>query len=92
MIVRILSEGQFQVPSAQLDRLNRLDNAVVDAVAKGKEAQYKKAYARLLALVREKGQPVPATDFVSSDAVLPQADLTLEEAKSLFVGDGLIPG
>ena len=92
MIVRILTEGQFRLSGSQLDRLNRLDNRVVAAVEKGDEAQFQKAFAQLLDLVRQKGQPLPLQEFVESDVVLPQPNLTLGEAKRLFVGEGLIPG
>lgn len=92
MIVRILTEGQFRLSGSQLDRLNRLDNQVVAAVQKGNEAQFQKTFAQLLDLVRQKGQPVPLQEFVESDVVLPQPNLTLGEAKRLFVGEGLIPG
>ena len=92
MIVRILTEGQFRLSGSQLDRLNRLDNRVVAAVEKGNEAQFQKTFAQLLDLVRQKGQPVPLQEFVESDVVLPHPNLTLGEAKRLFVGEGLIPG
>lgn len=92
MIVRILTVGQFRLPGSQLDRLNRLDNQVVAAVQKGNQAQFHKAFAQLLDLVRQKGQPVPPDEFVESDVVLPEPDLTLEEAQRLFVGEGLVRG
>ena len=92
MIVRIISEGQFNVPSTHLDRLNELDNQVVDAVAQEDHERYKEVYGKLLGLVREHGTRVPATEFVESDVVLPEPDLTFEEAKKLFVGDGLLSG
>jgi hypothetical protein len=42
--------------------------------------------------VREKGTAVPVDELVESDLVLPDRDLTLEEAEELFVGEGLLPG
>ena len=43
-------------------------------------------------LVREKGSPLPIDEIVESDLILPEPDLTLEEAQVLFVGEGLLPG
>ena len=40
MIVRILSEGQYDVADAALDRLNELDAAVETAVADGDDVVY----------------------------------------------------
>ena len=31
-------------------------------------------------------------ELVESDLVLPEPDITLEEAEDLFVGEGLVPG
>ena len=43
-------------------------------------------------LVREKGSPLPLDELVESDLILPETDLTLEEAEHIFIGDGLLPG
>ncbi len=92
MIVRILGEGQFNLPGAAIDELNDIDNRMVEAV----EAEDPDALHSLLlemeTLVREKGEPVPLDELVESDLILPETDLTLEEAESIFVGEGLIPG
>ena len=92
MIVRISTEGQYRLRSAYLDRLNQLDNRVVEVTAKGNETRFRTAYTRMLEFVRQKGEPVAATELVESDVVLPSPDLTLAEAKSLFTGQGVIPG
>ena len=91
MIVRIMTEGQFSLRGAHLDRLNRLDNRVVAAVEAGNEARFRKAYTQLLEFVHQRGEPVAATELVESDIVLPEPDLTLAEARHLFVGEGLVP-
>lgn len=92
MIVRISTEGQYRLRSSQLDRLNRLDDQVVEAVAKGNQKRFVTAYSRMLDFVRQKGEVVPVTELIESDLVLPEPDLTLEEAQRLFVGEGLVPG
>ena len=46
----------------------------------------------MLDLVREKGAALPVEELVESDLVLPEPDITLEEAEELFVGEGLISG
>ena len=92
MIVRISTEGQYRLRSSHLDRLNRLDDQVVEAVAKGNQKRFATVYSRMLDFVRQKGEVVPVTELIESDLVLPEPDLTLEEAQRLFVGEGLIPG
>ena len=41
--------------------------------------------------VRTNGTRVPDEDLTPSEALVPPPDLSLEEARALFEGDGLIP-
>lgn len=92
MIVRILGEGQFNLSGAAIDELNDIDNRMVEAV----EAEDRDGLHSLLlemeSLVRDKGEPLPLDELVESDLILPETDLTLEEAESIFIGEGLLPG
>lgn len=92
MIVRILSEGQFNLPGACIDELNEIDNQMVAAVESEDAATFARLLGEMLTLVREKGAPVPVDELVESDLILPETDLTLEEAEHIFIGDGLLPG
>lgn len=92
MIVRIMSEGQYQVGSALLDELNAVDAQIVDAVAQGDAGRFEALLAQLLGLVRQRGQPLAPDALAPSDVVLPPPSTTLDEAKALFVGEGVIPG
>lgn len=92
MIVRISNEGQYEFPDEAIEELNKLDNAVVDAHGSADEAHFRKAFDQLLNLVRAKGTPVPDDALYGSDIILPPPDVSLEEAKEEFQGEGLIPG
>ena len=92
MIVRILTEGQFNFPGAHVDELNEIDNQLVDVVEQQDRQGFESFLKKMLDLVREKGTPVPIDELVESDLVLPQPDITLEEAEVLFTGEGLLPG
>ena len=92
MIVRISSEGQYNLPGSYIDRLNEIDNQLVEAVEAEDEAAYETLLKQMLDLVREHGAPVPVDELVESDLILPEPDLTLREAEELFVGEGLLPG
>ncbi len=91
MIVRILTEGQFNLPGAFIDELNELDNQLVEVVEEDDNERFGPALKALLDLVRENGTPVPIEELVESDLVLPEPDITLREAEELFVGEGLVP-
>lgn len=92
MIIRILSEGQFEVPDSEVDALNALDDAVHAAINAGQEVAFTNAFAALLEAVHTLGGPIDLDDVVASDAILPPADATINEAKALLHDDGLIPG
>ena len=92
MIVRILTEGQFNLPGAHVDDLNEIDNRLVEVVEQQDRAKFEALLKEMLDLVREKGTPVPIDELVESDLVLPEPDITLEEAEELFTGEGVLPG
>lgn len=92
MIVRILGEGQCDVPDAEVDALNTLDDALQAALDGGDEQQFRAALGALLEAVRAKAAPVPDDALVTSDLVLPGPDATMEEVTRLLGEEGLIPG
>ncbi len=92
MIIRIMNENQYIVPSLYYDDINRIDNEIVHLIAKGDEKGFKEKYAELVAIVRKNGVPMDPKTLKESDLIIPPADLTFEEAKKIFVGEGLIPG
>jgi hypothetical protein len=92
VIVRILGEGQLDVPDAELDSLNALDDAVQAAVEADDDDAFAQSLAGLLARVRDVGRSLPDDDIVPSDLVLPSADASLAEVRELLGDEGLIPG
>jgi hypothetical protein len=92
MIVRIMGEGQLELPDDQLDHLNALDAEVESAVSAGDEAGFRKAMSALLDAVRSVGTAVADDALVDSDFIMPPADASLAEVRELLSGDGLIPG
>ena len=92
MIVRILGEGQVDVPDAELDALNKLDDQLQSAAEGGDEVAFAAALSALLGRVRQVGKPLGDAELVPSDLVLPSADASLAEVRELLSDDGLIPG
>ena len=91
MIVRISGEGQYNLPDADGERLNELDNRAVSAVEQGDEAGFRELFDQMLELISADGSEVPDDELVESDVILPPRDLSLEEARAEFTGEGLIP-
>jgi hypothetical protein len=92
MIVRILGEGQLEVPADALARINQLDAELEAALTGADEAGFRAALDALLGEVRAVGTPVPQEALLESDIVLPFADATAGEVRELLTEEGLIPG
>jgi PspAA-like protein len=91
VIVRVSGEGQFRLPDEDAGRLNELDNQAVAAVEAGDEAGFKELWSQMLALVESDGEPLADDELVESDVIMPPRDITFEEARGEFAGEGLIP-
>jgi hypothetical protein len=91
VIVRLMGEGQFRVDDDVAGRLDVLDNAAVSALEAGDEEAFRARLGELAQAVREHGEQLPDADLHPSDVIVPPDDLSLEEARELFTGEGLIP-
>jgi hypothetical protein len=91
VIVRIMGEGQWRVEDAAAEELNGIDDEVAKAVQAGDEEELTRLLGRMADLVHEHGEPLPEGDLHPSDAIVPPTDLTLDEARELLEGEGLIP-
>jgi hypothetical protein len=92
VIVRIATEGQYEMTEDDVKGLNELDNKAVSACEAGDEQHFHDAFAQLLDFVRSNGHAVPEDLLAPSDLILPPPDVSLEEAQAEFSGEGLIPG
>jgi PspA-Associated protein len=92
VIVRIATEGQYELTESDAEVLNELDNQAVAACDTGDEEQFNQAFKELIEFVRKNGQPVPEDRLDPSDVILPPPDVSFEEAQAEFSGEGLIPG
>ena len=91
MIVRIMGEGQWRVDETDAAALNELDAAAEAALEAGNEDEFRAKLRELAQLVRDRGSRLDDADLSASDGIVPPDDLSLEEARELFSGDGLIP-
>jgi hypothetical protein len=92
MIVRISNEGQYEVSDDDVPELNELDNRAVAVCEASDEQAFRDVFDRLLDYVRAHGRLVPDDELFGSDIILPPPDVSLQEARTDFQGDGLIPG
>lgn len=91
MIVRLMGEGQYRLDDRLREQLNELDNQTVEAVEAGDRDRLQSLLGQLHQTVRDGGEPLDPSDLSASDLIIPPDDLTLDEARQIFHGDGLIP-
>jgi hypothetical protein len=91
MIVRIFSEGQYELPEAALAGLDELDEQVQAAVDAGDEQHFHDLYRRLLDHIRQGGARLASDDLRASDLIALPPDTSLAEAAREFHGHGLLP-
>jgi chromosome condensin MukBEF complex kleisin-like MukF subunit len=91
MIVRLMGEGQYRVDDDLAQKLNELDDRVGKAVESGDETELHARLRELAETVRAGGTKLDDADLSPSDAIVPPEDLSLDEARELLTGEGLIP-
>ncbi len=90
MIVRILEEGQFDVPDDHLGELERLDQVMFEAVKAHDADALSSALDEALGSVRATGKPVAADFLGPSELVLPPQGSSVDEVHSLLHEEGLM--
>jgi hypothetical protein len=91
-VVRIVNDGQYRLPDADLARLNEIDNQVQEAVNANDEPRFQQLLTQMVELVRSDGQALSDDELVESEIILPWPDSTIAEVGDAFTGEGLIPG
>ena len=96
-IVRIAGHGQFKINQSTMAKINEIDNEIVDVLKKDSsnsktdESQFRNKIEEMASLITQEGEPLDNKEIVQSDIIVPAADLSIEEAKNMFKGEGIIP-
>ena len=83
MIVRVLGDGQYDVPESLTAEFERLDNNLIAALEAGDGETYHNDLHDLIDLVRQ-GTPLAHDDFLPSDAVVPDPASSMADVKALL--------
>jgi hypothetical protein len=92
VIVRVLGEGQYDVPDGHAESLNEYDRLLTEALDAGDEPAFRRALLALIASVRASGTRLADDALVPSDVVLPGDDATIDDVRELLGDEGLVPG
>jgi hypothetical protein len=63
----------------------------VNAVEQGDETGFKELWSQMLEIVASDGNALDEEELVESDVILPPRDISFDEARGEFTGEGLIP-
>jgi hypothetical protein len=55
------------------------------------DLEFKKKLTEMSEMVMKNGKPLDPKEIIKSDIILPSVDLSIDEAKRLFKGEGVIP-
>jgi len=90
VLIRILGEGQYEMPESSLAELNRLD-AALERALNTPEPDVQPALDALLDFVRSTGVRPPDHEARESDVILPFADASEEDIRRMLTDEGLVP-
>jgi len=84
VIIRILGEGRYDVPDADLPAIEQLDAVLVDALERKDEATFESALADIIGQVRHSGTQLDHDDMRTSELVIPHEGSTLAEVAEVL--------
>lgn len=86
MIVRILGDGQYELPEDVDQEFVDLDDLLITHVEAGDEAAFQRDLSAIIALVHQ-GSRLPDDDIQPSDGVVPDVGATLADIRKLLAED-----
>jgi hypothetical protein len=101
IIVRLSGQGQFKVNREILDRINDIDNSIVNLLEnadvnddvnsiKVKQKGLNEKIIEIINLIRTNGMPLDDKEITQSQIMIPSPDISVDEAKKIFRGEGII--
>jgi hypothetical protein len=103
IIVRVSGQGQFKVNKETMNRINEIDNEIVDLIentnsggggGKNKtqqEKEFRGKLEQLAKLVTVEGKHLDDKEITQSNIIVPDPDISIEQAKKIFKDEGIIP-
>ena len=77
MIIRIVREGQWQVPDIEMGHLNRIDARVEHAIETTSQNELTEALTELVTTLRTVGTPIADDNIIDSDLIVPDVSATI---------------
>jgi hypothetical protein len=108
IIVRVSGQGQFKVNKETMNKINDIDNEIVDLIensnsgssssssssSKNKtqqEKEFRGKMDQLVKLITVEGKRLDDKEIKQSNIIVPDPDISIEQAKKIFKDEGIIP-
>jgi PspA-Associated protein len=93
-VVRIMGQGQFKVSEDTVKKINEVDDAIVQILqneSKTDDQEFRTKITKIVQTITSEGQKLDDKELVESDIIVPDTDTSIDEAKKVFQGEGIIP-
>jgi hypothetical protein len=89
-----MSDSQYRIDETTYpevaEEINRLEDRLATAVQTNDAQSFQDTLARLVERVRRYGRMLPESEVAVSDVIVPPADITLAETRSLLARNSLV--
>jgi hypothetical protein len=92
-VVRIMGHGQFTIDARVLKHLTKINADLVKMAASARigDTEFKNKLSELNQVTIKYGKIMGPGEVARTDIILPSSELPVDEAKKLFIKDGVIP-
>ena len=99
-IVRVLGHGQFKVNKETITKIDNIDDAIVkiietldtnvDSNVDTKQNELKEKITEIINIIVSEGSELDDKEIVQSHIMIPNSDISIDDAKKIFKGEGII--
>ena len=89
-----MGQGQFKINEDIVKRINEIDDTIVQILqneSKSDDQKYRAKITEIVETITSEGQKLEDKELVESDIIVPDTDISIDEAKKVFQGQGVIP-
>jgi hypothetical protein len=99
IIIRLSGQGQYRVSKNIVDKIDKIDDSIVNILEnidsnipenKGLEQELREKIMEMVHLITSGGKQLENKEIVQSSIIIPSQDISIEEAKTIFKGEGVI--
>jgi len=93
-VIRIMGQGQFKINEDIVKKINEIDDAIVQILqneSKADDQEFRTKIAEIVQTITSEGQKLNDKELVESEIIVPDTDISIDEAKKVFQGEGIIP-